>query len=77
MASIVTGQDEIFRRPLTHSFCTPIVDNFHLHLGPNETRKRYNLEHSLILFQIYEGTAQIQRMIIGRELIDKAKMTTM
>jgi len=31
----------------------------------------------MILFQIYEGTAQIQRMIIGRELIDKAKMTTM
>lgn len=29
------------------------------------------------IFQIYEGTAQIQRMIIGRELIDKAKMTTM
>lgn len=29
------------------------------------------------IFQIYEGTAQIQRMIIGRELIEKAKMTTM
>lgn len=27
------------------------------------------------IFQIYEGTAQIQRMIIGRELIEKAKMT--
>ncbi|KAL9989523.1 hypothetical protein ACROYT_G004084 [Oculina patagonica] len=29
------------------------------------------------IFQIYEGTAQIQRMIIGRELIEKAKMTVM
>lgn len=29
------------------------------------------------IFQIYEGTAQIQRMIIGRELLEKAKMTTM
>ncbi|KAJ7378127.1 hypothetical protein OS493_024792 [Desmophyllum pertusum] len=29
------------------------------------------------IFQIYEGTAQIQRMIIGRELVEKAKMTTM
>ena len=27
-----------------------------------------------VSFQIYEGTAQIQRMIIGRELIEKAKM---
>ncbi|XP_073242930.1 medium-chain specific acyl-CoA dehydrogenase, mitochondrial-like [Porites lutea] len=27
------------------------------------------------IFQIYEGTAQIQRVIIGRELIEKAKMT--
>ncbi|KXJ08799.1 medium-chain specific acyl-CoA dehydrogenase, mitochondrial [Exaiptasia diaphana] len=29
------------------------------------------------IYQIYEGTAQIQRMIIGRELIDKAKMMNM
>lgn len=27
------------------------------------------------IFQIYEGTAQIQRMIIGRELINRTKMT--
>merc|ERR1712168_1420022 len=27
------------------------------------------------IFQIYEGTAQIQRLIIGRELIEKAKMS--
>ena len=29
--SLVSGQDEIFRRPLTYSFCTPIVDDFHWH----------------------------------------------
>ncbi|CAH3197076.1 unnamed protein product [Porites evermanni] len=34
--------------------------------------KRYE---SVLLFKIYEGTAQIQRVIIGRELIEKAKMT--
>ena len=30
-----------------------------------------------LLFQIYEGTAQIQRLIIGRELIEKAKMNAL
>lgn len=29
------------------------------------------------IFQIYEGTAQIQRMIIGRELVEKAKMNAL
>lgn len=29
------------------------------------------------IFQIYEGTAQIQRLIIGRELIEKAKMNAL
>ena len=63
-----------------------VKDAVRSHLSLIGTNSNFDVEdavrsllpkRSSLLFQIYEGTAQIQRLIIGRELIEKAKMNAL
>jgi alkylation response protein AidB-like acyl-CoA dehydrogenase len=33
------------------------------------------IDHKVIMFQIYEGTSQIQRLVIARELLTRVAQT--